>query len=207
MKEDILEQLVDDYLQSQGYFTRHNIKFWPREDHVDFNRQADCVPSDIDVLGFNPKARGRDKVIAVSCKSWQYGFDCGYWIGQLTDDKNNPKRPAWKKFREIVRPKWSQGFLDAVQKITGTRKLTYMTAVTRVRDDPKNWERHLPFQQVLEGNQVKLLTLTDILNKLNANSSTTPASSAIGRILQLMRAAKQGGPALSAALADEEENE
>ena len=27
MKEDILEQLVDDYLQAKGYFTRHNINF------------------------------------------------------------------------------------------------------------------------------------------------------------------------------------
>jgi len=24
MKEDILEQLVDDYLQARGYFTKHN---------------------------------------------------------------------------------------------------------------------------------------------------------------------------------------
>ena len=29
MKEDILEQLVDDYLQTEGYFTRHNLKFKP----------------------------------------------------------------------------------------------------------------------------------------------------------------------------------
>jgi hypothetical protein len=29
MKEDVLEQLVDDYLMHQGYFTRHNIRFKP----------------------------------------------------------------------------------------------------------------------------------------------------------------------------------
>jgi hypothetical protein len=29
VKEDVLEQIVDDYLQAQGYFTRHNIKFRP----------------------------------------------------------------------------------------------------------------------------------------------------------------------------------
>jgi len=27
MKEDILEQLVDDYLKFNGYFTAHNVKF------------------------------------------------------------------------------------------------------------------------------------------------------------------------------------
>jgi len=27
MKEDVLEQIVDDYLQMQGYFTTHNVRF------------------------------------------------------------------------------------------------------------------------------------------------------------------------------------
>lgn len=35
MKEDILEQMVDEYLQHKGYFTRHNIKFRPAGDHAD----------------------------------------------------------------------------------------------------------------------------------------------------------------------------
>jgi hypothetical protein len=26
MKEDILEQIVDDYLQFKGYFTTHNVR-------------------------------------------------------------------------------------------------------------------------------------------------------------------------------------
>lgn len=29
MKEDILEQLVDDYLKFNGFFTAHNVKFQP----------------------------------------------------------------------------------------------------------------------------------------------------------------------------------
>ena len=36
MKEDILEQVVDDYLQARGFFTRHSIKFKPRKDHPAF---------------------------------------------------------------------------------------------------------------------------------------------------------------------------
>lgn len=32
-KEDILEQLVEEYLLHQGYFVRHNVKFLPRRDH------------------------------------------------------------------------------------------------------------------------------------------------------------------------------
>ncbi len=54
MKEDILEQLVDDYLQARGYFTRHNLKFLPRKDHLEFQSRNDSNHSDIDVLGFHP---------------------------------------------------------------------------------------------------------------------------------------------------------
>jgi hypothetical protein len=35
-KEDILEQIVEEYLLHEGYFGRHNIKFLPRRDHPDF---------------------------------------------------------------------------------------------------------------------------------------------------------------------------
>jgi hypothetical protein len=52
MKEDILEQLVDDFLLAKGYFTRHNVKFKPRADHPEFIPKDDSNHSDIDVLGY-----------------------------------------------------------------------------------------------------------------------------------------------------------
>ena len=54
MKEDILEQMVDEYLQHKGYFTRHNIKFRPAGDHVEYDTRQDAVHSDIDVIGIHP---------------------------------------------------------------------------------------------------------------------------------------------------------
>ena len=68
MKEDILEQLTDDYLQVKGYFTQHNVKFRPDASHADFETKKDSNHSDIDVLGFNPKLSGPERVLAVSCK-------------------------------------------------------------------------------------------------------------------------------------------
>ena len=35
-KEDILEQIVEEYLIHQGYFVRHNVKFLPSAQHADF---------------------------------------------------------------------------------------------------------------------------------------------------------------------------
>jgi hypothetical protein len=69
MKEDILEQLVDDYLQVRGYFTRHNLKFRPKAEHPEFIRNQDSNHSDIDVLGYNPLLCGPARIMAVSCKS------------------------------------------------------------------------------------------------------------------------------------------
>jgi len=83
MKEDILEQVVDDYLQARGYFTCHNIKFRPRATHPDFATKDDSVPSDIDVLGINPHRRGASRVWVVTCKSWQIGFNVASRLAAL----------------------------------------------------------------------------------------------------------------------------
>ena len=40
-KEDILEQIVDEYLVHKGYFVQHNPKFLPRKDHPDFVTNQD----------------------------------------------------------------------------------------------------------------------------------------------------------------------
>ena len=54
MKEDVLEQIVDDYLQFDGYFTMHNVRFRPSPDDPDYGRAQDAVPSDVDVVGLPP---------------------------------------------------------------------------------------------------------------------------------------------------------
>src|SRR6267154_241992 len=108
MKEDILEQLVDDYLQSQGYFTRHNLKFRPSQDGTEFVSKKDSNHSDIDVIGYNPHLPGTERVVAVSCKSWQSGFRVKSWLNALEGKKKISGRESWKFFRELIEPKWSQ---------------------------------------------------------------------------------------------------
>ena len=65
MKEDVLEQIVDDYLQMQGYFTTHNVRFDPPKDEH-YVSKDDSVPSDIDVVGLHPRRTGVDRVLVVS---------------------------------------------------------------------------------------------------------------------------------------------
>lgn len=193
MKEDILEQLVEDWLQSQGYFTRANIKFKPHAQHADYVRLKDSVASDIDVVGWHPKLSGTAAVIAVSCKSWQDGFSIREMAGALLDtpQKLVGNKEAWKHFRELVEPRWAEALLQAIEEKTGQRSFTYITAVTRLTD-PENtllWEQNKRFKQALEGNPLKIITLAEMLRSIFSQLGTTVESSQFSRSMQLIKAA------------------
>lgn len=83
MKEDVLEQVVDDYLRSLGFLTHANVRFRPSPAHPDYVASQDSGWSDIDVIGFSPMRYGADRVWVVSCKSWQTGLDPGKRLDQL----------------------------------------------------------------------------------------------------------------------------
>lgn len=98
MKEDILEQLTDDYLQHKGYFTQHNIKFKPSGSHPEFDSRQDSNHSDIDVLGVHPRRKGPAKVLAISCKSWQGGMSPTRRISAIEQGSIINGRKAWRAF-------------------------------------------------------------------------------------------------------------
>jgi hypothetical protein len=188
MKEDILEQLVDDYLKSCGFFTVHNVKFQPAKNSPDFLQKDDCVASDIDVVGFHPMRQEADRTWVVSCKSWQAGFDPKKRIELIEGNKRISGRLAWQSFRELVKKKWADGLIAEIQRLTGSEKFTYVTAVTRLRGDEAVWREHKPFQANLRGNPIRILTLHEMLGELYRKTSTTVASSEVGRLLQVIKA-------------------
>ena len=189
-KEDILEQIVEDYLLHQGYFIRHNVKFKPREGHPDFIKNQDSNHSDIDVVGYHPKRTGVSKVWVVSCKSWQAGFKPVQILDAIANNKKVGGREAWKPFRELTSPKWSEAFLAAVQEATGEDRFTYVTAVTRLDGEKAGWENHPPFAEALNGNPVAILTLREMVHQVQGTQTQTLAATEVGRMLQLFAAAK-----------------
>lgn len=189
MKEDILEQLVDDYLQTKGYFTRRNVKFKPRREHEAWDSKKDSNHSDIDVIGFNPHLRGADRVVAVSCKSWQVGFHIRAKLDELENNKVRSGREVWKAFRELMEPKWTEAFFDAVQEHAGTAKFTYMTAVTAIKGDRDLWERHPRFLKAMRGNPIRIISFADMVAEVLTGLKTTLAPSDLARTLQLLKAA------------------
>lgn len=188
-KEDILEQIVEEYLVHRGYFVRHNIKFLPRKDHPDFEAGQDSNHSDIDVLGIHPRLQGVDRVVAVSCKSWQGGFRPERELEAIRQKKILRGRDAWRGFRELVSPKWSEAFRQAIFEATGSNEFTYVTAVARLSGDADAWENAPEFGKAMAGNPVRLLTFKQMVGDVGASLTTTVAGSEIGRLLQMFRAA------------------
>lgn len=183
-KEDILEQIVEEYLIWKGYFVRHNLKFLPRD-----RKANEGNHSDIDVVGVNPRLRGSERVRVVSCKSWQNGFSFTGELGAILGGKKRRGREAWRSVRELVEPRWAAGFIDAIEGATGSRKFTYVLAVTRVIGDKSLWEKETRFRKLIEGNPIQVLTVGDMMTEMfGQERSTTLATSEVGRLIQVLRA-------------------
>jgi hypothetical protein len=70
-KEDILEQIVEEYLTHKGYFVQRNIKYKPEKNAKGYDSQKDAVSSDIDVLAYNPCESGVRRVLVFSIFQYQ----------------------------------------------------------------------------------------------------------------------------------------
>ncbi len=193
MKEDVLEQIVDDYLQMQGYFTTHNVRFNPPKDQH-YSAREESVPSDIDVVGLHPRRTGSNRVMAVSCKSWQTGFPATRILAQLRGEAKNPKRRMELHFRELWLTRWAQGFREKIEEITGEHEFTYCLAVTRLRGDASAWATDVTIRECLGGNPLQFLTLEDMWGVVLRTVTTTPAASDMGRLAQLLKAAGLTAP-------------
>lgn len=189
MKADVLEQVVDDYLKFKGYLTIHNVGFRPHAGHPDYVGAEDAVRSDVDVVGYHPRKHGRDRVIVVSCKAWQAGFDANAKLAELRGEKKNPKRETWRHFRELWIPKWSEAFREAIFQLSGERDFTYRIAVTRLRGDADAWAKDPTISANLSGCSVGFLPLkamwatmlAELTNNTGAQRDRSPRPATQGR--------------------------
>ena len=196
-KEDILEQIVEEYLIMNGYFVQHNIKYRPDSSRSDYVAKDDSVHSDIDILAINPNLDGHRRVMAVNCKSWQGGFQPLNEIEEFETPRTK-NRARWKSYRELTNEKWSDAFIEKVFALTGSVHFTHVIAVTRIKPKRgfseaqlrKAWETYPGFSAKLKGNPVKVLTLAEMISEFDRLVGQTPASSEVGRLIQVLRAAK-----------------
>ena len=208
MKEDILEQLVEDWFVTRhGFFVKHNIRFRPSKDHVDYVSKKDSVNSDIDILAVKTNSEGTDRVHAVTCKSWQSGFNPNDWTGKLEEEATYNERTSdftrrehWKYFRELVSDKWMEAFLDVIETETNQRDLTYTIAITKLRGT-KEHRAALEESRILKARFkdknsniiIRILPLAELIERYTERivAKDTPSLEAtdVGRLLQLIHAA------------------
>lgn len=208
MKEDILEQLVEDWLVSEpSWFVKHNIKFRPSKESADYNSKRDSVHSDIDVLAISGTLTGLERVRVVTCKSWQGGFDPGKTLKILEGEaKYNDRseqfqrREEWKYYRELVSTKWMKAFIDKIEAETGQRDFEYCIAVTKLRGKQSDREAlqnseiiRKRFAEAGSRISLRLIPLEEIVHSLLSRQSekqtSVPESTDVGRLLQLLKAA------------------
>lgn len=125
-KQDILEQIVEEYLIHEGYFVQHNIKYQPCKDPKDYDRKKDSNHSDIDVIGLHPSECGERKVMVVSCKSWENGVNPQAYIDGINYRYVIGGRDAWKYFRELTVDKWLEAFIKKVLTLWAMVEKIYM---------------------------------------------------------------------------------
>jgi hypothetical protein len=188
-KEDILGQIVEEYLRHQGFFVQRNVKYKPNRLDEGYESKSDSVPSDIDVLAIHPLRSGADSVLAVNIKSWQSGFNFKTVIAEIENNKRVAGRSSERRYREFAIPRWSLAFRSAIQNATGSKLFTHVLAVTLAKGDPTLWEQYGPFREAMAGNPLKVVTLSDMVLAIEERLTTTPAATDIGRTLQLFKAA------------------
>jgi hypothetical protein len=110
--------------------------------------------------------------------------------------KANPKRETWRGFRELWDPKWATAFRGEIARTTGARTFRYSIAVTRLRgsmtqmDAEAAWSTDPTIASNLAGSRFSFLTMREMWSRLQAELTTTPAPSEIGRLAQLLKAAQ-----------------
>lgn len=200
MKEDILEQIIDDWLLSQNStFTKHNVKFRPDENSADYNSKTDSSYSDIDIIGVHLDKTGKEMVSVVSCKSWQDGFNPKYWHDKLINNPNSIVygKEAWKTLRELVIPKWGKSFREKIYSETKSKDYIYYLAVTKLngtQSEKEQFEKETKFLECLKSNksskvEIKIITLNEVFDLFAAKGdSKTLEATTVGRLLQVLKA-------------------
>lgn len=198
MTEDVLEQVVDDWLRRGGYFTRTNVRFGPAVGDAGYSSRAHNQRSDLDVLAVKPTETGATGVLAVSCKAMQAGFS--------RTDGSPPRTPtcvyngkdARKHLRELWDPVWAAALRRRVHELTGSHHFTYAFAVTRVgsggNTDVDCWLQHPIVSKNLAGNPCEVLTFGRMWSELRQDVKEQIEPSHVGRLAQLLKAAELDGP-------------
>lgn len=186
MVNDILEQISEDYFRDLGYFTQHNVKYRPNIKGPTF-----AVHSDIDIVGIHPHKKGTEKVIVVSCKSWQGGLNIESYLKTLQTNPDKIRgagKSAKRLFQELISKEWTKALRGRVYELTGQKRFIFYLALTKYKGNKKSWEIFKPFTKNFPNCKIKVIDLETMILKIQELLTTTPAHSELSRLMQLIKA-------------------
>jgi hypothetical protein len=197
MTEDVLEQVVDDWLRRSGYFTRTNVRFGPVAGDKGYLSRAHNQRSDLDVVAVKPTEAAPARVLVVSCKAMQAGFSPNRWLAAAQADRVYTGKPARKHLRELWDPMWAAALRWRVDELTRSDESTCVLAVTRVgpggSTDVNCRLQHPIVSENLAGNPCEVLTFSRMWSELRQDVKEQIEPSHVGRLAQLLKAAELDG--------------
>lgn len=212
MKEDILEQIAEDYFLSQpGFFTKCNLKFRPDTHKKWYNPKTDSVHSDIDVVAINAQKLNSIKV--VNCKSWQSGLNFKKFQHTIKETissgaiKTIGKRDFWNHFRELCSQKWTDGFITTLRnelnnqgniiidytilctKLANRSNINLKQQILELEKSLRSYYRNIDNKVDFNFNIKTIDTYVNfVLDKINKNITTAVENTHLSRTLQLLLA-------------------
>jgi hypothetical protein len=152
------------------------------------------VPSDVDVVGYHPgKAQG-ERVIVVSSKAWQAGFDPSAKLAELRGESRTPSARPGDTSASCGFRSGARRFKPRSGGLTGQSTFDCRVDVTHLRGDSGAWQTDPTIAANLPGCSIGFLTLEEMWAQMLAELTMTPAASDIGRLAQLLKAAGLTSP-------------
>jgi hypothetical protein len=97
-------------------------------------------------------------------------------------------KEIWKTYREIADKIWAKALKNKVRELTGSDIFTFYLIVTQFRGNRVAWEECRLFRNNLDGCDIKLMSMQEMLTPLQRKLTITPAHSELSRMLQLIKA-------------------
>ena len=188
MKEDVLEQIIDETTRKSLAISPSTMSSSsPTRSTANTSRGMTLLHR-TSTLSRLPLEARTDRVRAVSCKSWQSGFRADWHLAGLEKRRpSHPRRASWKHFRELWIPKWSEAFRERIFALTGAHAFHYSIACTRVVGDGDAWTAHKTIKENLgPGSKIRACAVGLQFHQIKL----TPAPSEIGRLAQLLKSAR-----------------
>ncbi|MBB5986042.1 hypothetical protein [Sphingobium lignivorans] len=183
------EELVRAALNAQGYLTFENAAYRLHGNAKSLAGQDNpqLTASDIDLIGFAPRKKGPQRVLAINCKGSREGLRLPADAERISGRTRAPVAGCVPEtgFRELCQPDWAIAFKDCIYRWTGERSFMHVMAVRSYTGEKRLWSCHPPFQQMLT-EHLDIWDLDHIVRKIHEGRERLHVSNSVLKLVDLL---------------------